>query len=196
MTSSHGSEDLTLDHLRASLAECPVVRFGDYNYFVHPITDGIPLGRPEVLDEVLQALAACGDWSQCDKIVTAESMGFPLASGLAMRVGKPYVFIRKRQYGLPGEVSLKQTTGYSKTDMFINNIHRGDRVVFVDDVISTGGTLYAIVRALRMIGAEVTGALIVFEKTKEKARMEKELSLPIKTLLAVEVVDGKLVERA
>ncbi len=184
-----------LTRLRASLAEAPVVKFGDYNYFVHPITDGIPLGMPEVLDEVLGELAARGDWARCDKIVTAESMGFPLASGLSMRVRKPYVFIRKRQYGLPGEVSLKQTTGYSKTDMFINNIHRGDRVVFVDDVISTGGTLYAIVRALRQIGAEVTEALIVFEKTREKTRMEKELSLTIKTLMAVEVADGRLVER-
>ncbi len=186
---------MALDQLRASLAETPVVRFGDYDYFVHPITDGIPLGRPEVLDEALAALAALGDFSRVDKIVTAESMGFPLASGLALRVHKPYVFIRKRQYGLPGEVSLRQTTGYSKTDMFINNIHRGDRVVFVDDVISTGGTLVAIVRALRQIGAEVTEALIVFEKTREKARMERELGLTIKTLLAVEVVNGKLVER-
>lgn len=187
---------MALERLRASLAEAPVVQFGDYPYFVHPITDGIPLGRPEVLDEVLAELAARGDWSRCDKIVTAESMGFPLAAGLSMRVHKPYVFIRKRQYGLPGEVSLKQTTGYSRTDMFINNIHPGDRVVFVDDVLSTGGTVIAVVQALRQIGASVTEALIVFEKTRDKARMEKELGLAIKTLLAVEVVQGKLVERA
>ncbi len=186
---------MALPQLRASLAEAPIVRFGDYNYFVHPITDGIPLGRPEVLDEVLAALADLGDWRAVDKIVTAESMGFPLASGLAMRVHKPYVFVRKRQYGLPGEISLKQTTGYSKTDMFINNVHRGDRVVFVDDVISTGGTLYAIVKALRQIGAEIHEALIVFEKTHEKARMARELDLTIKTLMAVDVVDGKLLER-
>ncbi|HLE55124.1 MAG TPA: hypoxanthine/guanine phosphoribosyltransferase [Thermoplasmata archaeon] len=187
---------MALSKLRASLAAAPVVRFGEYDYFVHPITDGIPLGDPDVLDEVLAELARAGNWSRCDKIVTAESMGFPLASGLSVRVHKPYVFIRKRQYGLPGEVSLNQTTGYSKTGMFINNIHRGDRVVFVDDVISTGGTLTAIVTALRRIGAEVVDVLIVFEKTREKARMEKELDLRIKTLMPVEVVGGRLVERA
>ncbi|MGI0148297.1 MAG: hypoxanthine/guanine phosphoribosyltransferase [Thermoplasmata archaeon] len=187
---------MALERLRASLQECPVVRFGEYEYFVHPITDGIPLGRPEVLDEVLTELARIGDWKRCDKIVTAESMGFPLAAGLSLRVRKPYVFIRKRQYGLPGEVSLKQLTGYSKTDMFINNIHAGDRVVFVDDVISTGGTLIAIVEALRALGAEVTDTLVVFEKTREKARMEEELDLKIKTLLKVDVVKGRLVQRA
>jgi len=187
---------MALDRLRASLAESPIVRFGEYEYFVHPITDGIPLGRPEVLDEVLSELTRIGDWSRCDKILTAESMGFPLAAGLAMRVRKPYVFVRKRQYGLPGEVSLKQTTGYSKTDMFINNIQRGDRIVFVDDVISTGGTLVAIVKALRTIGAEIVDILIVFEKTRERARFEKELGIRIQTLLKVDVVRSKLVERA
>src|SRR5216117_4359239 len=186
---------MALERLRASLKDCPIVRFGDYEYFVHPITDGIPLGRPDVLDEVLAGLARIGDWSRCDKIVTAESMGFPLVAGLSLRVQKPYVFIRKRRYGLPGEVSLKQTTGYAKTDMFINNVHRGDRVVFVDDVISTGGTLLSIAQALRKIGAEITDILIVFEKTHEKARMEKEIGLKIKTLLKVDVVKGALVER-
>ena len=57
---------MELPRLRASLAETPVVRFGDYEYFVHPITDGIPLGRPDVLDEVLGALAALADWSRVD----------------------------------------------------------------------------------------------------------------------------------
>jgi len=106
------------------------------------------------------------------------------------------VFIRKRRYGLPGEVSLKQATGYSKAEMFVNNIRRGDRVVFVDDVLSTGGTVTAVVKGLRSLGAEVVDALIVFEKTRERARMEKDLGLRIKTLLAVEVRAGKLVERA
>ena len=186
---------MPLERLRASLSESPVVKFGDYEYFVHPITDGLPLGRPEVLDEVLTELVKLADWSRVDKIVTAESMGFPLAAGLSLRVHKPYVFVRKRRYGLPGEVSLHQTTGYSQTDMFINNVHRGDRVVFVDDVVSTGGTLIAIVKALRSLGAEIADVLIVFEKTSEKARMEKELGLKIKTLLKVEVVRGRLVER-
>ena len=185
---------MALDRLRASLADSPVVRFGDYEYFIHPITDGLPLGRPEVLDEVLSELARIGDWRRCDKIVTAESMGFPLAAGLSMRVRKPYVFIRKRRYGLPSEVSLQQTTGYSKGDMFINGIGRGDRVVFVDDVISTGGTLLAIGKALRGLGAEIMDVLIVFEKTREKARIEEELGVRIKTLLKVQVVQGKLVE--
>jgi len=186
---------MALERLRASLAECAVVHFGGYEYFVHPITDGIPLGRPEVLAEVVEAIVRVGDWD-CDKITTAESMGFPLAAAVSLRVGKPYVFLRKRQYGLPGEVSVAQATGYGKANLFINNIRAGDRVVFVDDVISTGGTLRAIVQALRGIGARVTDVVIVFEKTREKERFERELGLRIKTLMKVDVVDGRVIERA
>jgi len=186
---------MPLEKLRASLAECPVVRFGDYEYFVHPITDGIPLGRPDVLAEVVEEIVRVGDWD-CDKITTAESMGFPLAAAVSLQTGKPYVFMRKRQYGLPGEVSVAQVTGYGKANLFVNNVRAGDRVVFVDDVISTGGTLRAIIQALRSIGAHVTDVIVVFEKTREKERFERELGIRIKTLMKVDVVGGKVVERA
>lgn len=185
---------MPLDRLRASLMDCPVVRFGDYEYFVHPITDGIPLGDPRVFEEVVEEIVRIGDWD-CDKIATAEAMGFPLATALSLRVRKPYVFLRKRRYGLPGEVSVAQTTGYRKSDLFINGIRSGDRVVFVDDVISTGGTLRAIIQALRSAGALLVDVIIVFEKTREKERLERELGIRIKTLLAVDVVGGRVVER-
>ncbi|HEV8595456.1 MAG TPA: adenine phosphoribosyltransferase, partial [Thermoplasmata archaeon] len=104
---------MVLERLRASLKDSPVVRFGDYSYFVHPITDGIPLGDPKIFEEVVAEVARVGDW-ECDKITTAESMGFPLAAAVSLRVNKPYVFLRKRKYGLPGEVSVAQATGYGK----------------------------------------------------------------------------------
>lgn len=186
---------MTLDRLRGSLEGCPVVRFGEYPYFVHPITDGIPLGSPALFDEVVQEIARVGTWD-CDKIVSAESMGFPLAAAVAVLVDRPYVFLRKRRYGLPGEVSVAQVTGYGKADLFINHVFPGDRLVFVDDVISTGGTLLAVARAFQAIGARLVDVIIVFEKTRERARFEDEIGVRIKTLLKIDIVDGKVVERA
>ena len=186
---------MSLERLRASLAEAPIVQFGDYPYFVHPITDGIPLGRPEVLQEVVDEVVRLGRWSRCDKIATAESMGFPIAAAVSLRVRKPYVFFRKRQYGLPGEVSVAQVTGYGRANLFINNVHQGDRIVFVDDVVSTGGTLRAVAKALRHVGADLVDVIVVFEKTREKEALEQEVGVPIQTLLKVDVREGRLVER-
>lgn len=172
-----------------------MVRFGEYEYFLHPITDGVPPADPALLDEVVDALLEVGDFA-CDKIVTAEAMGFPLAALLSLRTGKPYVFLRKKKYGLPGEVSVRQVTGYSRADLYLNYVGEGDRVVIVDDVISTGGTLRAMVEALRQVGASIVDVLIVFDKMQDRAALEEALGVPIKTLLRVDVVDGKAVARS
>ncbi|MFQ5838182.1 MAG: hypoxanthine/guanine phosphoribosyltransferase [Thermoplasmata archaeon] len=181
-----------LERLKKSLEDAPVVRFGEYHYFVHSITDGIPPADPEVLEEVVTSLLQMGNF-ECDKIVTAEAMGFPLAALLSLRTGKPYVFLRKKRYGLPGEVSVRQVTGYSKGDLHVNFIRKGDRIVFVDDVVSTGGTLRAVVQALREVGAEIVDILIVFDKMENRNELEKEIGLRIKTLLKVDVVHGKVI---
>jgi adenine phosphoribosyltransferase len=181
-----------LDRLRKSLENCPIVKKGDYDYFVHPITDGIPAMEPELLQEVISGIIDVGNM-ECEKIVAAEAMAIPLSVALSLKIGKPYVVIRKRKYGLPGEVSVEQVTGYSKSNMFVNGLYKGDKVLIVDDVLSTGGTLRAIVKALRSIEVEIVDTIIVFNKHRHKKELEDELHIEIKTLLEVEVVDGRVV---
>jgi adenine phosphoribosyltransferase len=168
------------------------VKRGDYDYFVHPITDGIPFVDPDLLDEVISAIINIGNLN-CEKIVAAEAMAIPLSAALSIRIKKPFVVIRKRKYGLSGEVSVEQITGYSNANMFINGVYEGDKVLIVDDVLSTGGTLKAIVSALRIIGADIVDTIIVFNKLRNKADLEGELDLKIKTLLDVEIVNGEVV---
>ena len=76
--------------------------------------------------------------------------------------------------------------------MFVNGIYERDRVLIVDDVLSTGGTLKAIVTALRAIGAEIVDTVIVFNKMRNKEDLEKELDLKIKTLLDVKIENGEV----
>ena len=180
-----------LDLLKKSLKSSPIVKNGDYDYFVHPITDGIPKMEPELLAEVISNILKIGNMD-CDMIVAAEAMAIPLCVALSLKIDKPYVVIRKRKYGLPGEVSVEQITGYSTAKMFVNGIYERDRVLIVDDVLSTGGTLKAIVTALRAIGAEIVDTVIVFNKMRNKEDLEKELDLKIKTLLDVKIENGEV----
>lgn len=180
-----------LERLKASLERSAVVFFGDYQYFVHPVTDGIPAMDPQVLDEVLDRIYDIADL-RCDLIVGAEAMAIPLIVPLSLMTGIPYNVVRKRKYGLPGEVSVRQTTGYSEKDLFINGLKKGDRVTIVDDVISTGGTLKSIVLALKAMGVTVVDVVVVVQKTDDLERMEREIGQRIKTLVRVEVKDGKV----
>lgn len=182
---------LMLELLKASLERSPVVRFGEYDYFVHPITDGIPRMDPSILAEVLDVMEGMMD-HDVDLIVAPEAMGIPLAVPLSLRTGIPYNVVRKRRYGLPGEVSVEQSTGYRKGDMHINGLKAGDRVLLVDDVISTGGTLRAIVLALRRMGVQVMDIIVVVQKGDKVEELERELGIKIRTLVKVSVHKGKV----
>ncbi|HIJ00382.1 MAG: adenine phosphoribosyltransferase [Candidatus Methanomethylophilaceae archaeon] len=181
-----------LERLKQSIVDCPVVGIGDYQYFVHPITDGIPMMDPALLREVTDRMIEIGDF-ECDRILAPEAMGIHLAVPIALSLGIPYSIVRKRGYGLPGELNISQYTGYSHTDMYVNGVKGGDRVVIVDDVLSTGGTLKALVGALREIGAEIVDIIMVFEKTQHKSELENEIGIKVKTLLKVDVVNGHTV---
>lgn len=177
-----------LKRLKKSVEESPVVEMDDYHYFIHPLSDGLPEVNPELLEEVVNAVIERCDLD-CDYILTAQSMGFPLAAALSMKTGMPYKFIRKRKYGLDEEISIDQVTGYSESEMFLNFVEKDDKVFLIDDVLSTGGTLKGIISALQKIGVDLVDVVVVFEKVGIKEELEKELGVEIKSLLRVEM-DG------
>lgn len=180
-----------MSKLKDSLESSPVIKKGDYDYFVHPVTDGIPRMDPDVLDEIIDGFVRIGNLD-CDLIVGPEAMGVPIAAALSLRTRVPYNVIRKRKYGLPGETVVHQVTGYSKGEMYINGIFKGDRVVIVDDVISTGGTLAGAVQTFREMGVEIVDVLIAIEKGDGKKACEQKLGIKIKTLVKIEVRNGKV----
>jgi len=184
---------MSLKHLEKSLYEAPIVKKGEYDYVIHPITDGVPYITPELLkevtDEMKKHIKKCGRF---DRIVTMEAMGIPLATSLSLDLGIPFTIIRKRQYGLPGEVSVEQVTGYSKSKMYINGLKKGDTIILVDDVLSTGGTLKAVLYVLKEIGVVVKGVFIAVYKGTCKEEITKTYDIPITTIVDIEVIDGEV----
>lgn len=153
-----------MNQLRTSLQNAPVIWKGDYPYFIHPVTDGVPRMDPEVLKAIVELTTERVDWSQIDVLLGIEAMGLPLAAPLSMATGVPLVVARKRSYGLEGEVKIDQATGYSKGVMYLNDIKEGERVAILEDVLSTGGTLEAVIEGVQRAGAEVTEIVAVVEK--------------------------------
>ena len=179
--------------LRKSIEDAPIVKKGDYEYIVHPITDGIPEIKPELLEEVVTEMEKhVAKMQPIDKIVTMEAMGIPLAAVLSVRMRIPFTIIRKREYGLPGEVSVQQVTGYSKSTLFINGINKGDRIVIVDDVLSTGGTLKAVLRSLKEIGAVVKAVIIAINKGDALEEIQKNFGISIISLANISINQGKV----
>ena len=180
-----------MDQLRQSLLDAPIIEKDDYQYFVHPISDGVPMLEPELLREIVIRIIRKAEIEDVDKIVTPAAMGIHISTAVSLMTDIPLVVIRKRQYGLEGEVSLHQTTGYSDSEMFINDVTAGDKVLVLDDVLSTGGTMTAILDALSHIGAEVVDVVAVIKKAGPNKLDETDYS--VKTLINVTVEDGEVV---
>lgn len=180
-----------LEKLIKSLEKSPIVKKGEYNYFVHPVTDGIPLTEPEVLIEIAKTLKDISNL-EVDKIVCMEAMGIHLATALSLETGLPFVVVRKRQYGLPGEVAVHQTTGYSQGELYINGVNPGDKILVIDDVVSTGGTMLSVLKALQKMDVDIVEVIAVIEKGQGKEMLEKETGLEVRTLVKVDVIDGKV----
>lgn len=175
-----------LDLLKKSLREAPVIKKGLYKYFVHPITDGIPELKPELLKEIIDEIKRIANL-KVDKIVTIEAAGIWIAAPLSYTLGIPLTIIRKRQYHFKDEVSVAQKTAYGKAKLFINGIKKGERLLLVDDVISTGGTLKAVVKALKTIKANIVDIVVVIDRCENKEKLEKEIGQKIKSLVKIKV---------
>ncbi len=181
-----------LEHLKRSLENAPVVKFQDYDYFIFPIADGIPTIEPALFEEVIDAISTRIE-GPYDKILTAEAMGIHIAAGLSLKTGKPFTIIRKRKYGLPDEVEFDQETGYSSRKMYINGLKKGDRIVLLDDLISTGGTMRGILNALNQMDVKVVDIIIVIDKDGGLRKIENEFGIKIKALVSIDIEDGKVI---
>ena len=94
-----------------------------------------------------------------------ESRGFLLAAPLALRLGCGFVMLRKRGK-LPGEVvglDYALEYGQDRLEIQADAIGPGERVVLLDDLLATGGTMRAGIELLRSVGAEVPAAAALIE---------------------------------
>jgi adenine phosphoribosyltransferase len=178
-----------MEKLLASLEDAPIIDKDGYEYLVHPISNGVPMLEPALLREVVIEVMQVADLD-VDKIVAPEAMGIHLATALSLQTDIPLVVIRKRAYGLDGEVALHQQTGYSESEMYINDIGASDRVLIVDDMLSTGGTLKAICGALTDIGAEIVDIVVVMRKVGDSKLDDTEFEAT--SLLDITVEDGEV----
>lgn len=117
------------------------------------------------------------------KVVGIESRGFILGAPLAMQLGTGFVPVRKPGK-LPAEVYEKTyELEYGSSSLAIHRdaIDRGERVLIVDDLLATGGTMAATVHLVNELGGVVVGVAVLIElvdlRGRDKLRDQHVLSL-------------------
>ncbi len=113
-----------------------------------------------------------------------ESRGFMVGVPVAQALGVGFVMLRKTGK-LPGTViphSYDLEYGSATLEIQTEMVTEQDRVVLIDDLLATGGTLGAAETLVRKVGAEVIGAACIMELTFLNGR--EKLDVPVEVLLS------------
>ncbi len=143
--------------------------------------DGLHLAISSMEDKIR-------DWD-FDVVVGPESRGFIFGVPIAYNLHKPFVPVRKKGK-LPCEtVSVEYELEYGSAvlEMHKDAIKPGQKVVIIDDLMATGGTIEAIVKLIRELGGEVTGSVFLMELKGLKGR-DKLKDIRVESVIAY---DGK-----
>ena len=111
-----------------------------------------------------------------DVIAGAESRGFIFGMPIAYNLKKPFVLVRKKGK-LPREtveMSYDLEYGSATIEMHKDSIKPGQKVVLIDDLIATGGTIEAAAKLVEQLGGEVVKILFLMELAGLEGRKKLE----------------------
>ncbi len=111
-----------------------------------------------------------------DKIVAIDARGFVFGAVLAYKLGIGFIPVRKKGK-LPGETiegSYNLEYGSGTLEIHKDALNRGEKVVIVDDLIATGGTVGATVRLVKKLGADIIECAFLIELPDLKGREKIE----------------------
>ena len=120
---------------------------------------------PEALRESTDILAGRYMDKGITKVVGAEARGFIVASPVAYLLGSGFVPVRKKGKLPYRQVEVTYDLEYGTDTLTVHEdaIEKGDRVLIVDDLFATGGTLRAMIELIRKMGGEIVEAAFIVE---------------------------------
>ncbi len=142
------------------------------------------LSRPELFSKLINLFARRYLAQKIDKVIAIEARGFILGAALAYRLKTGFVPIRKKNK-LPWKVfSAAYTLEYGQDSLEVHQdaLQSQERVLIVDDVLATGGTVSAVSELIGKLGAEVVEVACLIELTFLNGR-EKLGRTPVFSLI-------------
>jgi adenine phosphoribosyltransferase len=168
------------DDLRAKIREVP--DFPKPGILFYDITT--LLKEPSAFNDVIDRMAEPVKDDRIDLVVGMESRGFIFAAPLAYKLGAGFVPVRKLGK-LPAdtiEVEYDLEYGTAALEVHRDAIAEGQRVLIVDDLLATGGTVLGTIELVKRLGGEIAGLSFMVELTALHGR-DKLGDYPIHTLL-------------
>jgi len=150
----------------------------------------------DLIEDIGKALAKRFKGEKIDKVLTAESSGIPIAVFIARTLGVPAIYAKKFQTGyIDPSVYSTEIHSFSMEKTFTLRVSKryleeDDRVLLVDDILSSGQAMLGLVDLVSQAGGEVAGLAVAIEKaTKDGGRVLRQMGLRVEALATVERVE-------
>jgi adenine/guanine phosphoribosyltransferase-like PRPP-binding protein len=171
-----------------------IIRHSGKGYLLLPLTDHITATEPVILRQAVNAICDAVDWNGINKVVSEEERGGFIAVSVALQRNLPFTLAKQYPIHLPGEVGVKFAMSYNdKMSLYLNGLGHTDKVILVDDIIDTGGTMIAMIKAIRKAGVVIKDVVALAEKTEMGgvARIKQETGLDTKTIIKLDTSGTK-----
>jgi len=133
--------------------------------------------RPDLLRSIGEAMGPFAH--DVDRIAGVELGAVPIAASVSLASGKPYIMVRK----------AAKVHGTKKD--YEGDLSQGDRVLFVEDVVTTGGTLRSAIERMRRAGAVVDTVVAVVDREEGGKLGLAEISVRLHALVSAKDLLGK-----
>jgi len=175
--------------VRDAFDDRPLLWVRGKKFLVNPLTDQIPVTTPELLQGAAKEILQVGEWEKADKIVGEEDRGAILVAAVSLASGLPLGMARWQPSGIQEQLWVDFECEYTEGRLYLNGVDKGDKVLIVDDMISTGGTMLALIQLVSMAQAEIVDVICLAEKVEYGGveRVNKETGIEVKTIVKVSV---------
>ncbi len=169
---------IQMSELSQALTDCGALQFGEFTLASGAKSDYyIDIKKASTNPEVLRLIAKLmaekmrSEGIQADRIAGVVLGSVPLATALSLETGIPYVMIRKE----------KKDHGTGK--LIEGDLHEGDKVLVVEDVITTAGSSIKAIHTLREAGAEVSYVISVIDREGGGAENLRDVDIKFRPLV-------------
>src|SRR3989344_5269261 len=173
-----------MDKLKEEIKSAKILDLNSYKFKVFSFGERGQKLSYELMNEITKKLSKSitNNFENFDYILSPEPGGHLWGSLVASNLKKDINILRLHPSNEKGEIKVFRKTAYNNNQLFFNKFKKGDKVVLLDDIISSGSSLKSIIEMLVKQGIEIIGVQTILVRTNKYQEIERKYKIPIKFL--------------
>ncbi len=175
--------------LTHDIKSAPNVSVGKYTFKVFSIgergTTISPALMHEVVNGLIEQIREATD-NKFDSIVSIHVTGAMWSLPVALALNKPLHLFTTEPSNIPGQQEFEQQRPYLPRTIYSPDLSKVGNCILIDDVLSGGGTLTQMKKAIEEAGGNVLGAFCVIDKNSRAEILSRELNMSVNALIDIQ----------